>query len=72
MSLKLQGRSCNSSCSRWNHPLGGGLGLPQAIAALDAAKLPEAFMTEADRDRSIVQPRPALEQLFENEDKGKN
>jgi hypothetical protein len=46
--------------------------LPQAFAALDAAKLPEAFMTEADRDRSIVQPRPALEQLFENEDKGKN
>jgi hypothetical protein len=46
--------------------------LPQAFAALDAAKLPEAFMTEADRDRSIVQSRPALEQLFENEDKGKN
>jgi hypothetical protein len=46
--------------------------LPQVFAALDGAKLPEDFMSDTDRDRSIAQPRPALDQLFGNDGKDKN
>jgi antitoxin VapB len=39
--------------------------LVEVFAALDAAKLPDDFMSEADRDRRPAEDRPALNQLFE-------
>lgn len=39
----------------------------EVFAALDAAKLPDDFMSEADRDRRPVEDRPALNQLFEDD-----
>jgi antitoxin VapB len=41
--------------------------LAEVFAALDAAQLPEDFLSEADRDRRPAQPRPALDELFVNE-----
>lgn len=41
--------------------------LDDVFAALDAAKLPEDFMSEADRDRRPPESRPALDQLFEED-----
>ncbi len=41
--------------------------LDEVFAALDAAKLPEDFMSEADRDRRPPENRPALDQLFEDD-----
>ena len=41
--------------------------LDDVFAALDAAKLPEDFMSEADRDRRPPESRPALSQLFEED-----
>jgi antitoxin VapB len=40
--------------------------LVEVFAALDAAKLPDDFMCEADRDRRPAEDRPALNQLFED------
>lgn len=40
--------------------------LVDVFAALDAAKLPDGFMSEADRDRRPAEDRPALNQLFED------
>lgn len=37
------------------------------FAALDAAKLPEEFMSEADRNRRPPDDRSALDQLFEED-----
>jgi antitoxin VapB len=39
--------------------------LTEVFAALDAAKFPEDFMSEADRDLRPAQERPALDQLFD-------
>ena len=41
--------------------------LDDVFAALDAAKLPEDFMSEGDRDRRPPENRPALDQLFEGD-----
>jgi antitoxin VapB len=41
--------------------------LEEVFAALDAAKLPEDFMSEADRDRRPPVNRPALDQFFEDD-----
>ena len=43
--------------------------LTEVFAALDAAKLPDDFMSDADRDRRPAEDRPALEQLFEDASK---
>ena len=40
----------------------------EVFAALDAARLPEEFMSEASRDRRPPANRPALDQLFEEHD----
>ena len=40
--------------------------LVEVFAALDAATLPDDFMSEADRDRRPAEDRPALNQLFED------
>lgn len=42
--------------------------LDEVFAALDAAKLPEEFMSEADRDRRPPANRASLDQLFEEDD----
>jgi hypothetical protein len=34
---------------------------------LDAAKLPDDFMNDADRDRRPAEERPAIKQLFEDD-----
>jgi antitoxin VapB len=39
--------------------------LDEVFAALDAAKIPEDFLS--DRDRSLPVARPELDSLFENE-----
>jgi antitoxin VapB len=41
--------------------------LDDVFAALDAAKLPEDFMSDADRDRRPPENRPALDHLLEDE-----
>jgi antitoxin VapB len=41
--------------------------LDDVFAALDAAKLPDDFMGEADRDRRPPEHRPELNHLFEDE-----
>ena len=41
--------------------------LDDVFAALDAAKLPEDFMSEGDRDRRPPENRSALDQLFEGD-----
>ncbi len=41
--------------------------LSEVFAALDAAKLPDDFMSEADRDRRPAQDRPALDRLFDHD-----
>lgn len=47
--------------------------LVEVFAALDAAKLPDDFMSEADRDRRPAEDRAALDQLFEDSSiNGKN
>jgi antitoxin VapB len=38
--------------------------LADVFAALDAAQLPEDFLSEADRDPRPAEDRPALDQLF--------
>lgn len=38
--------------------------LDEVFAALDAAKLPDDFMCEADRDRRTLSDSPAIEALF--------
>jgi antitoxin VapB len=43
--------------------------LSEVFAALDAAKLPDDFMSDADRDRRPAEDRPALDQLFEDASK---
>jgi len=40
--------------------------LVEVFAALDAATLPDDFMSEADLDRRPAEDRPALNQLFED------
>ncbi len=42
--------------------------LAEVFAALDAAQLPRAFLSEADRDQRPAEDRPALDQLFADED----
>jgi antitoxin VapB len=42
--------------------------LPDVFAALDVAQLPAGFLSEADRDHGPAQDRPALDQLFAEED----
>jgi len=37
------------------------------FAALDAANLPDGFLSEADRDRRPAEERPALDRLFERD-----
>ena len=41
--------------------------LAEVFAALDAAKLPDDFMNDADRDRRPAEERPAIKQLFEDD-----
>ena len=41
--------------------------LAEVFAALDAAKLPDDFMSDADRDRRPAEERPAIKQLFEDD-----
>jgi antitoxin VapB len=41
--------------------------LAEVFAALDAAKLPDDFMSEADRDRRLAEDRPALDELFDDD-----
>jgi antitoxin VapB len=41
--------------------------LDDVFAALDAAKLPEDFMSDADRDRRPPENRPALDHLLDDE-----
>jgi antitoxin VapB len=41
--------------------------LTEVFAALDAAKLPDDFMSDADRDRRPAEDRPALNRLFEGD-----
>jgi antitoxin VapB len=41
--------------------------LEDVFAALDAARLPEDFMGEADRDRRLAESRPELDRLFDDE-----
>jgi virulence-associated protein VagC len=41
----------------------------EVFAALDAAKLPDDFMSDADRDRRPAEDRLALDQLFDEESK---
>jgi antitoxin VapB len=36
----------------------------EVFAALDAAKLPDDFLSEADRDRRLAEERAALDRLF--------
>jgi antitoxin VapB len=43
--------------------------LTEVFAALDAAKLPDDFMSDADRDRRPAEDRPALDQLFDDASK---
>ena len=43
--------------------------LTEVFAALDAAKLPDDFMSDADQDRRPAEDRPALDQLFEDASK---
>ena len=40
--------------------------LAEVFAALDAAKLPDDFMSDADRDRRPAEDRPALDRLFDD------
>ena len=42
--------------------------LADVFAALDAAQLPKDFLSEADRDQRSPEDRPALGQLFADED----
>ena len=42
--------------------------LAEVFAALDAAQLPQDFLSEADRDRRTAEDRPALDRLFTDED----
>jgi antitoxin VapB len=41
--------------------------LADVFAALDAAPLPEDFLSEADRDQGPPEDRPALSRLFADE-----
>jgi antitoxin VapB len=41
--------------------------LDDVFAALDTAKLPEDFMSDADRDRRPPENRPALDHLLDDE-----
>jgi antitoxin VapB len=41
--------------------------LGEVFAALDAARLPDDFLGEADRDRRPAQQRPTLDELFAND-----
>jgi antitoxin VapB len=41
--------------------------LAEVFAALDAARLPDDFMSNADRDRRPADSRPALDELFEDD-----
>ena len=43
--------------------------LTEVFAALDAARLPDDFMSDADRDRRPAEDRPALDQLFDDASK---
>ena len=42
--------------------------LAEVFAALDAAQLPPDFLSESDRDRRAMDERPALKQLFDEDD----
>ena len=42
--------------------------LTEVFAALDAAELPKDFLSEADRDQRPAEDRPALDQLFAEND----
>jgi virulence-associated protein VagC len=41
----------------------------EVFSALDAAGLPDDFMSDADRDRRPAEDRTALDQLFDEESK---
>jgi hypothetical protein len=41
----------------------------EVFAALDAARLPDDFMSDSDRDRRLVENRPALDELFDEDRK---
>jgi virulence-associated protein VagC len=41
----------------------------EVFSALDAARLPDDFMSDADRDRRPAEDRPALDQLFDEDKK---
>ena len=41
--------------------------LDDVFAALDAAKLPDDFMNEADRDRRLPEGRPAIDHLLDDD-----
>jgi antitoxin VapB len=40
--------------------------LDEVFAALDAAKLPDDFTSDADRDRRPPEPRPELDRLIDD------
>lgn len=42
--------------------------LAEVFAALDSARLPADFLSEADRDQRPAEDRPAVDQLFADED----
>jgi len=41
--------------------------LAEVFAALDAAGLPDDFMSDSDRDRRPPETRPALDELFDGD-----
>lgn len=45
--------------------------LEDVFTALDAARLPDEFLNEADRDRQEPQERPELDALFAVRDSGR-
>ena len=45
--------------------------LDEVFAALDAAKFPDDFLSDADRDRRPLEDRPELNQLFDEKPESK-
>ena len=41
--------------------------LDDVFAALDAAKFPDDFLSESDRDHRTLEDRPELDQLFQDQ-----
>ena len=45
--------------------------LDEVFAGLDAARFPDDFLSDADRDRRPLEDRPELDQLFEEKPESK-